>query len=232
MPGAAHKAGIKTVVVFCGLLLAGICTAPMVRAQSGGRVGEQNAEPVRDKYEGSRILVEAFVVEVKLEALYASGVNPIGQEPNSVSIENIQRCLKNPDSGRVTVGAKAAARQGERASVELKETIYVEREKMVGKRPGGEADVQKVFDSYEANKRFSIEVSAEADGGIRTGFAFEQRTLGKIPDDNERPPHRITRNWSGHVTLDPDKPSIVGAEQDEQKAAFLILCAHIDNDHR
>jgi hypothetical protein len=72
-------------------------------------------------------------------------------------------------------------------------------------------------------------VSVGADGRIRTEFVFQQYTLGKIPDDEARPPDKITRNWSGQVTLEADKPSIVGAEQDEQKAIFLILCAHIDN---
>jgi hypothetical protein len=122
MPGITSKTGIKAVVVFCSLLLVGISTAPMVRAKCGEQAGEQHAEPAKDKYEDSRILVEAFLVEVNLEALYASGVNPIGQEPNSVSVENIQQCLKNPDSGRVTTGAKAAARQGRGASIQVSET--------------------------------------------------------------------------------------------------------------
>ena len=229
MPGITRKTGTKTIAVLCGLLLVGICTAPMVRAKCGEQAGEQHAEQVKDKYEDSRVLVEAFVVEVKLEALYASGVNQIGQEPNSVSIERIQQCLKDQDGGKVTTGAKAAARQGREASMEVTETIYVEREKPVRKRPGGEVEIQKVFDSYKASKQLNVEVSVGADGRIRTEFVFQQYTLGKTPDDKARTPDKITRNWSGQVTLEADKPSIVGAEQDEQKAIFLILCAHIDN---
>lgn len=229
MPRTTSKTGVKIIVVFCSLLLVGICTAPMVRAQCGGQGGEQDAEQVKDKYEDSRILVEAFVVEVKLEALYASGVNPIGQKPNSVSIENIQQCLKDRDSSKVTTGAKVAARQGRGASIEVSETIYVEREKPVRRRPGGEVKIQKVFDSYGGSKQFNVDVSVGADGRIRAEFVFRQDTLGKIPDDKARPPHKINRNWSGQVTLEADEPSIVGAEQDEQKAVFLILCAHIEN---
>ncbi|MHC4334466.1 MAG: hypothetical protein ACYSUP_05290 [Planctomycetota bacterium] len=229
MPGITSKAGTKTIVVLCGLLLVGICTAPMVKAKCDEQADEQQAKQVKNEYEGSRVLVEAFVVEVKLEALYASGVNPIGQKPNSVSIENIQQCLKDPDSGRVTAGARAAAKQGGRANMEVTETIYIEREKPVRRRPGGEANIQKVFDSYEASKRFDVEVFSEADGRIRAEFVFRQYTLAKIPEDKARPPDKITWKWSGQVTLEADEPSIVGAEQDEQKATFLILCAHVDS---
>jgi len=229
MPGITLKTGTKTTVVLCGLLIVGTCTAPMVRAKCGEQAGEQHAEEVTDKYEDSRILVEAFLVEVKLEALYASGANPIGQEPNSVSIKRIQQCLKNRDNGKVTTGAKVAAKQGKNATIQVSEIIYVEREKAIRNRRGGEAEIQKVFDSYDTNKQFDVEVSVGPDGRITTGFGFKQYTLGTIPEDQARPPDRITRNWFGQVTLEAGRPTIVAAEQDEQKAVFLILCAHIEN---
>ncbi|MHC4156833.1 MAG: hypothetical protein ACYST6_18220, partial [Planctomycetota bacterium] len=81
----------------------------------------------------------------------------------------------------------------------------------------------------EASKRFDVEVFSEADGRIRAEFVFRQYTLAKIPEDKARPPDKITWKWSGQVTLEADEPSIVGAEQDEQKATFLILCAHVDS---
>jgi hypothetical protein len=208
-------------VVFCGLLLPGDSAGPSAKAQANQSV--QAEDPHKD----SRVLVEAFVVEVKLSALYDLGVSPIGQKPNSVSVENILKCLLNDDWARVTAGTKLALSQQQRGSTEATETIYVPRQAPVPPGRGRPGTVSRSFESYSTEKTFDGQVSVRADGRIFVGFTFSQHTVDRAGLESDAPPARIERDWSGSVCLEAGKPSIVGAMQDEQMAAFLIISADI-----
>jgi len=211
-------------LVFCVLLLGGVSAAPPAE-QGEAKVQEKNP------YETSRIMVEAFVVEVKLDALYKSEVSPIGQKPHSVSIKNILTCLKNKEEAKVTAGAKVAAKNKEQGQTKGQEVIYVER-LHYDSIPAGHVDannIRKFFESYNIEKSFATRVSAGADGKIYTSFTFHQTTLDEVSPKSEAPPNRIVRDWSGDVILEQGKPTIVGEMQDADTAVFLILTADIED---
>lgn len=218
---------VLVVVVFCAVFLAGISVAPMAIAEPAERRRAPAPEQVQDQHKDSRILVEAFVVEVKLETLYKSGVSPIGQKPNSVSIKNILQCLKVKDGGKVTAGAKVAIRQKEDGNIQEQETKYVERERQVRGRDGT-VTTQKVFDDYSIGMTFNVKAIAKPEDKIWVEFSFNQS--GFVVSKKEMPPNKISRQWNGTVCLGAGEPSIVGATQNEETAVFLILCADIENE--
>ncbi|HUW20899.1 MAG TPA: hypothetical protein VMW16_16485 [Sedimentisphaerales bacterium] len=222
----AILAGVASCVVF----LASISTVSMAKPRFQENGGQQAAEQVKDPYEGARILLEAFVVEVELEALYKAGVSPIGQKPNSASIENILQCLKDKDRAKVTTGAKVAVTQRESGVIQVQEQVYMERQRPVRGARDGEAEVQKTFDCYNVNRQFDADVVVNPQGRIRVRFRFTQNTLGKASSEKDRPPDTIARNWSGTVSLEAGRPSIVGATQNQEAVVFLILCADIEKE--
>lgn len=209
-------------VMSCVLFLAGHLVGPTAEAQA------KKAEQVEDPYKNSTVLVEAFVVEVKLSALYDLGVSPIGQKPNSVSIENILKCLQDEDSAGVSTGAKVVLQQKQSASAESKETIYRERQAPI--KVGSNRVVSRSYHSYNISSSFRASVNILPDSRIFVSFDFNQFGVEKVASMNDVPPTTITRDWSGTVCLEAGKPSIAGATQGEQKAVFLILCADIKSE--
>jgi len=209
-------------VMSCVLFLAGHLVGPTAEAQA------KKAEQVEDPCKNSTVLVEAFVVEVKLSALYDLGVSPIGQKPNSVSIENILKCLQDEDSAGVSTGAKVVLQQKQSASAESKETIYRGRQEPI--KVGSSRVVSRSYQSYNISSSFRASVNILPDSRIFVSFDFNQFGLEKVASMDDMPPTTITREWSGTVSLEAGKPSIAGATQDEQKAVLLILCAHIKSE--
>jgi len=209
-------------VMSCVLFSAGHLVGPTAEAQA------KKAEQVEDPYKNSTVLVEAFVVEVKLSALYDLGVSPIGQKPNSVSIENILKCLQDEDSAGVSTGAKVVLQQKQSASAESKETIYRGRQAPI--KVGSNRVVSRSYQSYNISSSFRASVNILPDSRVFVSFDFNQFGLEKVASMSDMPPTTITREWSGTVCLEAGKPSIAGATQDEQKAVFLILCADIKSE--
>jgi len=208
-------------VVLCAIFLAGHSVGPVAKAQT------KQAEQIEDPYKHLRILVEAFVVEVKLSALYELGVSPIGQIPNSVSVENILKCLRDKGNAEVTAGAKLAVNHNRRGQMGSTETRYVQREEVIQSKRGDKAPLSmKSFESYDIGTQFEAEASITSDGKISVYFEFIQSTVD-IFVIKDGPPTVVTRQWESAVCLEAGKPSVVGATQNEEMAAFLIICADI-----
>ena len=103
-----------------------VCLPFLTGAAVVQKAAGQEAVKPPDPYKDSKILVEAFVVEVELDALYKQGVSPIGQKPKAVSIMNILRCFKDKDAAKVTAGTKLALNHNEQSRIEEVKTIFEE----------------------------------------------------------------------------------------------------------
>jgi len=208
-------------VVCCALFLAGHSAGPNAQAQT------KQPEKIEDPHEDATVLAEAFVVEVKLSALYELGVSPIGQTPNSVSMAEILKCLQDPDIAQVTAGAKVAVSHKRRGQMSSTETRYVQREEIIQSSSGDKAPLStKRFESYDIGTQFEAEASITPDGKISVYFEFTQSTMDLFLK-KDGPPNLMTRQWESAVCLEAGKPSLVGATQNEETAAFLIICADI-----
>lgn len=203
-------------VTLCIVLLANHSAGPAVIAQP------QQAEKGEGPRQDTCVLVEAFVVEVDLSELYKQGVSPIGQKPNSVSVENILKCLDAKDVAQVATGVKVAVPSGHHGNAKIRETIRKIPVPNDRKVPGPVR-----YTNYEIDKTFGATLSVCPDGKILMSFDFNESTYRNIPSTEDTPTNPISREWSGAVNLNPGQPTIAGATQNEDTATFLIICAHV-----
>ncbi len=210
------------VIIVCVISCASIAAGPLVKPTVKAKV--KKTEPIEDPYKDSTILIEAFVVEVRLSALYDLGVSPIGEKPNSVSIDNILRCLQDEDNARIRSGAKVAVKQREMGRTETAQRIYLELQTSEGnKRASGSRPARP----YQFSKTFDASANILAHNRIYVSFTYRENSMDKASIKNNTPPDTADWQWSGPIYLESGKASIVGATQDETKAVFLILCADI-----
>ena len=132
------------------VLLVSHSAGPTVMAQP------QQAPKAEEPHQNTCVLVEAFVVEVDLSELYQQGVSPIGKKPNSVTVENILKCLDVSDVAQVTTGVKVAVPSGHHGEAKIRETIRIERQIPV---PNGRNVPGPVrYTNYEIGKTFRATV--------------------------------------------------------------------------
>lgn len=208
---------ILVCVISCAVIAAGPISGPAAEAQ------KWKNKTINDPY--ATILVEAFVVEVKLSALFDSGVSPIGENSNSVSIEKILNCLQDENIAKISSGAKVAIQKNETGSIELEETIYLEKEEPIKTNDKSQPVVLKNYRPYKISKALEVSANFIDYKRISINYVFSQQEANKDSAKNQAPPTIAQRLWVGKVCLEMGKASIVGATQDEKKAVFLILCA-------
>jgi hypothetical protein len=210
---------VLVAATLCMVLLAGHSIEPTAEAQS------KQSGKAEDPHQDTCVLVEAFVVEVNLSKLYKQGVSPIGQKPDSVSVENILKCLEAGNIAQVTTGVKVAVLTGQRGEAKITETIYVERQVAV---PSGMKVPGAVhYTNYDIGKTFKATASVRPNGEILVSFDFNESTFRNINSTDEKPPDTVSREWSGAVNLHAGRPAIAGSTQNEETAVFLVLCADI-----
>jgi len=215
----------KNIVILAVIVL---CTTLLVAASDVETAKTVTEKEVKNPYENSRVLIEAFVVEVKLDALYKAGVGPVGQRPNSVSMEKILKCLRDEDKAKVTAGAKIAVKNRENGRMSSNQSKHVERE-IIQSQKDTEASVpKKVFDRYEINTTFGVNARVHPDSDIYLEFTFGQRTVGSVSMSGV-PLDTINMDWASSVFLQAGKPSIVGATQNDHTVVFLVIAADIEN---
>lgn len=184
-------------------------------------------EQAEDPYANIGVLVESFVVEVDLSALYDMGVSPLGQAPHAVSVENILKCLKDPDRATVVTGAKAlGVHRSQQGRVRQSETTYRARTKTVNTSQGPRETAD--YRSYENGQSFEVwpVLLSEDEIVLRYDFTYSG-VRGEQRSGDEAPPDSVSWSWNGSVSVTAGKPLIVGATQDEDSVIFLILTAHI-----
>ena len=214
----------KSIVVLfaatlCVVLLSGRLIEPIAQAQT------RKVEKSDKQHQNVCVLVEAFVVEVDLSELYKQGVSPIGQKPNSVSVENILNCLDAKDIAQVTTGVKIAILSGQRGDAKITQTIRIERQTSV---PSGRKVPSNIrYLNYNIGKTLRATASVRPSGEILVSFDFSESTYRNFTSTNETPPNTVSREWSGVANLNAGRPAIAGATQNEETAVFLVLCADI-----
>jgi hypothetical protein len=217
------KISRNIIILVCVISCAVIATSPIAGPKAEAQAWKNKT--INDPY--ATIFVEAFVVEVKLSTLYESGVSPIGGKSNSVSIENILNCLQDENNAKISSGAKVAIRKNETGSIELEETIYLEKEEPNKTNDKSRPVTSKSYRPYKISKALEVSANFIDHKRISLSYAFSQEEVEKVSSKNQVPPTIAQRLWVGKVCLEMGKASIVGATQDEKKAVFLILCADI-----
>lgn len=217
----------KCILTFIMLAL----LAPLLFGGADEKSDTGNVKSLAEQYQNARILVEAFVVEVDLEAFYDSGVSPIGQKPNSVSIRHILNCLADKDSGQVITGAKIATRNKETGEIRQRLTRNIQQAHSVVRTDSPAAPRRRqrhTINEFSTEITFQARAYINTEDTIRTEYSFNQQGFITTTTEPNEPADRVSRDWNGVITLEAGKPAIAGSVQDENSAVFLILCADIE----
>ncbi len=191
-----------------------LCAAAMI--QGPAEAQPRRAEP-QSEGQAATILVEAFVVEVNVPALYEMGVSRIGQAPRAVSVANLLRCLEN-GQGRVMAGAKEATQDQRASKVHGTHTVYVQRD---GPPP------QRNYAPYEEGSTLSVWASLDSERSVQVNYELSCRIFTVRSGAEEGPPETDSWEWDGYILLTPGEPAIAAATQEGQRAVFLVLTAHV-----
>jgi len=202
----------RHIVILVSVVFLASCLAEL----SAGRVAP-GVERAEDPDEDSMILVEAFMVEAPLAKLYRMGVPVVSKGAKSVSAEVILKCLEDPKGGAVTAGAKLAVHKGIEARTETntKQGYYV----------GPPKEQKLTFEDFGVS--LTAQGGAIPGGRIGLNLEFKHRGLQEGDNKGEALPIVTERNWACGVSLEPGKPMLVGAAQDEETAVFLLVTADI-----
>ena len=218
---------VMLIVVLAGVsMLAASDRSP--RGRVARRVEPAVREEVReaDPYANRTVLVEAFVVEMDLAALYGMGVNPLGQAPDSVSVANLLDYLERGEKASVLVGAKAAAVHGtNRNTARRTETRYYPKTKLINTSSGKKETVD--YRAYEDGETLAITPYVLSEEAIRLSYSFDYSGPRTVQQPGETPLSTVSWSWDGTSSLRVGQPRIVGATQDAEGAIFFVLTAHV-----
>jgi hypothetical protein len=224
------KALVATMAVGCMLL----CTLLWAADSGGNRAmrAPQSAQPqeAQGPYANSRVLVEAFVVKVDLPALYEMGVSPLGERPQSVTVQHILKYLKARNNAGILAGAKVAVRNGEKSETAGQQTAYHETRHT--DKGGASA---RSFTPYDSGETFTANARVVSEGVIAVGYSFNlstffiERGAQTESQDDQVPPRKAHWSWSGDATLEAGRPIIAGSTQEDDSVIFLILVAHLES---
>lgn len=192
-------------------------TRPSARPGASRPTPARRVRPPEDPHKDSVILVEAFMVQVRLSSLRSLGVPQISEGCKSVSAGHIIKLMKTTDAAVVKAGAKVAVGQKNKARTEstTRKAIYTDP-----------PDNEKI-EYIEVGTSFTAiaEIRKEK---VFAELEFQYSDIVKADKNtNATPQNTVERKWGSTICLKPGEPTIVGATQDKDSAAFLIVTANI-----
>jgi hypothetical protein len=176
----------------------------------------RRVKPPEDPHKDSVVMLEAFMVQARLSALYSLDVPLISKGCNSVSAEHILKLLKSTDAAQVTAGAKLAISQSSKA-----QTQSTARRALNISTPE-----KKRTEFVDVGTSLSAIAFIQPGGKMAVTLEFNHTAI-EFSDGKDEIGTFVERNWSTRTYPEPGKPTLVGATQDEKTASFLIITANI-----
>jgi hypothetical protein len=165
--------------------------------------------PPQDPHKDTVILVEAFMVEVRLSALRSLGVPQISEGCKSVSAEHIIKLMKTTDAAVVTAGAKVAV--GQKSEAKTKSTTQ---------RPILSGPPEKKRTVYfDVGTQFMAAVEVRSDDKIFAEMEFEHSAIEEGDDKTDRDV-RVGRDFSSSVLLQNGKPPSLAPRRKRSRPCF------------
>ena len=180
------------------------------------RAPSRRVRPPEDPHKDSVILVEAFMVQVRLSALRSLGVPAISEGCKSVSAKHIIKLMKTTDAAVVTAGAKVAVGQNNKA-----ETKTSTRQSILSGPPE-----KKRITYVNVGTSFSAFAIIRAGQKIYLDLGLDHSAI-EVGDGKTDTGVLVEREWTSSVILQDGKPTLIGATQDKETGTFLIVTANI-----
>ena len=162
------------------------------------------------------ILLEAFMVEVKLSGLHSLGVPAISEGDDFVTAGHIIKLMKTTDAAVVTAGAKLALVHETKAT-----TKSTTRKRIYTDPPN---NTKTTYTDVGTSFSAIAEIRKE---NVFTELEFQYTDILKADGDEHAIPQVVERDWVSTVYLKFGEPAIAGAIHDKGNATFLIVTANI-----
>lgn len=206
----------------CRIIVAGLVFLLVFGMTFGASEQVREVDPLAD----ASVLVEAFVVEVELDALKEAGVSIVGQAPESLSVLKILWCLREKEMGSVVSGAKVCVKNREVGEVSYSKTVYAGNKVMA---PDGMVIRSTRYDKYAAEKSFEAQLYLKTDGAIHIEYNYSETGFDDV-EDGMQPPNMLKFQLRGTLTAKSGKPLVAGAVQNDDSVKFLIVCATMQSE--
>jgi len=178
-------------------------------------------QKVENPYKYARVLVEALLVEVKLDAMEKAGVGLLSKEqPSAAKILDI---IKDKNAGRIQTVEKLALISPGRGHMEASARTDVP----LSQDPN---DKVKSWRQYDIGSAVNANLEIQPDGRILMSFKMDLKILGNDSKAENQPPDVLSYSWDSSVTLKSGTPIIAGALEGKGKMTYLILRADIEQD--
>lgn len=64
---------------------------------------------------------------------------------------------------------------------------------------------------------------------VEVRYSFSCAVFRSDSDNQDAPPDTEAWDWQGSILLTPGEPAIAAADQNDQRAIFVLLIAHVRN---
>jgi hypothetical protein len=204
-------------VLWFGVVLLATWALPVGADQQEAGTGQN----VENPYKGARVLVEALLVEVKLDAMEKAGVGLLSKErPTAAKILDI---IKDKNAGRIQTTEKLAMVNPGRGRMEASGRTNVP----LNQDPNSAV---KSWQQYDIGSNINANLEINPDGRIWLSFKMDLRIIGNDSRADNQPPDVLSYTWDSTVTLRSGTPIIAGGLEGKDKMTYLILRADIEQD--
>jgi hypothetical protein len=176
---------------------------------------------VENPYDGARVLVEALLVEVNLDALEKAGMGPLSKERPTAS--KILAIIRDKNAGRIQTTEKLAIVNPGEGRMEASGQIKVP----LNREPNSPV---KSWQQYDTGSTVNINLEIHPDGRIWLSFVMALNIIGNDPLPDNQPPEVLRFSWRSTVTLRSGIPIIASGLEGKGKMVYLILRADIEED--
>lgn len=203
-------------------LVAAVVLPALFNLSAGAERQEpETQEKVENPYEGAWVLVEALIVEVKLDALEKAGAGPLSKEPPSAI--RILEIIKDKNAGGVKTTAKLALSSFGEGHMQANSQVDVP----MSRDPNSKATIWR---PYNVGIAINANLEIDPDGRILMKFKMDLTALVNDSKVEGQSPDVLHYAWDSTVSLKSGTPIIASGLGHKDKMTYLILRADIEQD--
>jgi hypothetical protein len=178
-------------------------------------------QKVENPYKYARVLVEALLIEVKLDAMEKAGAGLLSKEQPSAS--RILDIIKDKNAGRIQTTAKLALVSPGEGHMSASGRTEVP----LNQDPNGKVTSWR---QYDVGSSINANLEIDPEGRILMRFKMDLRILGNDSRVENQSPDVLSYSWDSTVSLKSGIPIIAGGMEGKDKMTYLILRADIEQD--
>jgi hypothetical protein len=189
---------------------------------------ENKAEPVVEK----TIAVEAYLVQVSMDALYKAGVKPVPVKgSDEITSAVLLKCISDPTNGKVISAGRIVTKDGDTAETNTTTKKNVKRLENINLPNGAKTENvrRETYQIYQNGCHFSAycakpNVKEKHQIKLNIEFDFNGYDEDKIAKEDTAP-DTTSYNFKGELIVDNDNSVVVGGMQNGNKGLFLVVRA-------